>query len=58
MSNLIDYLQGRVVKQKKGKKLPRRRRTRWGQRMGKVAKESNNRKDKTTRKDNRKRSIS
>lgn len=45
MSNLIDYLQGRVVKQKKGKKLPRRRRTRWGQRMGKVAKENNNKKD-------------
>ena len=45
MANLIDYLQGRIVKEKKGKKLPRRRRTRWGARMGKVAKESNNRKD-------------
>ncbi len=45
MTNLADYLMGRVVKKKKGKKLTRRKRTRWGERMGKVAKESNNRKD-------------
>lgn len=36
---------GKVVKQKKGKKLTRRKRTRWGERMGKAAKESNNKKD-------------
>ncbi len=45
MTNLTDYLMGKVVKQKKGKKLTRRKRTRWGERMGKAAKESNNRKD-------------
>jgi hypothetical protein len=45
MTNLADYLMGRVVKKKKGKKPLRRRRTRFGERMGKVAKESNNRKD-------------
>jgi len=44
MTNLIDYLMGKVVKKKK-KKLTRRRRTRWGERMGRVAKESNNKKD-------------
>ena len=36
---------GKVVKKKKGKKLTRRKRTRWGERMGKAAKESNNKKD-------------
>tara|TARA_R100001463_G_scaffold1626_3_gene7116 strand:- start:183 stop:1472 length:1290 start_codon:yes stop_codon:yes gene_type:complete len=45
MTNLFDYLTGKVVKKKKGKKITRRRRTRWGERMGKVAKESNNKKD-------------
>ena len=45
MTNLVDYLMGKVVKKKKRKKPTRRRRTRWGQRMGKVANESNNRKD-------------
>lgn len=45
MTNLFDYLTGKVVKKKKGKKITRRRRTRWGERMGKAAKESNNKKD-------------
>jgi len=45
MTNLTDYLMGKVVKQKKGKKLTRRKRTRWGERMGKAAKESNSKKD-------------
>ena len=45
MTNLVDYLMGKVVKKRKGKKLTRRRRTRWGERMGRVAKESNNKKD-------------
>ena len=45
MTNLFDYLTGKVVKKKKGKKITRRRRIRWGERMGKAAKESNNKKD-------------
>lgn len=45
MTNLVDYLMGKVVKKKKRKKPTRRRRTRWGERMGRLPKESNNRKD-------------
>ncbi len=48
MSNLADYLMGFNVNKKrlkKGKKLKRPKRVRWGQRMGKAATESNRRKD-------------
>lgn len=48
MSNLTDYLMGFNVNKKrlkKGKKLKRPKRVRWGQRMGKAATESNRRKD-------------
>jgi len=45
MTNLIDYLMGKVIRKKRGKKLIRRKRIRYGERMGKVAKDNNNKKD-------------
>jgi hypothetical protein len=46
MSNLIDYLMGfKTPKSKKGKKTIRKRRVRWGSRMGKVQNANNKQKD-------------
>ncbi len=45
MSNLIDYLMGfKTPQSKKGKKTIRKRRVRWGSRMGKVQNANNKQK--------------